>query len=572
MRGKGGCRCVRPKRDGAGCRFRWEVAALLLVVVTGATGALAAAPAGTDSLAADLFEQYRWEDPLETARLLAEIQEGGLPLTTADWERLGLSPSLMTGELPEISAIEAGWSGQVTWQGRSPQVGIGSRITRLRCRWRQVAGALRWRVGADGEQELGGTVEARQGVWKAAGGGVGLHHGLGLFCAGPGRWRSLSAAMPLLSGGQGGKGFAGAADRCAVWGLLTEVNAGPGRLACLVGRNQDPPRSRPRSEVRLLRAAAGRDRGVELSCLAGRQGGDTGASLAVAAQPAWGAVRAEAAFWLPDGDQSPARAWAAAGCLRDDRWRLEAQLAVAERQAVLLARRPACLGSWNGWGWAVRGYLRFGDRTRVLGLWARNRGRQNDTAGPETETTVIWELGGEWRPTPGIRCEVRHRASQDVDRGWADRLPWLPALQLASRLRSQTVILVRGGSRDLDWRAEIRMLAQRRDPAPAGTVAQTERRSLLAWRGVWLWRPGWRLRAGWAWAWGEGIDLVSVANPLAGVVLPRHWGSWSGEVSGGIEKQAGPLACQFGLVVRNPARQDSRPPSLEWLGGVRWSW
>ena len=50
---------------------------------------------------------------------------------------------------------------------------------------------------------------------------------------------------------------------------------------------------------------------------------------------------------------------------------------------------------------------------------------------------------------------------------------------------------------------------------------------------VWSWRLGHGL------AWGEPVDLLGAVNPLPGLVLPRHWGSWQSETQASLGVRRG---------------------------------
>jgi hypothetical protein len=115
---------------------------------------------------------------------------------------------------------------------------------------------------------------------------------------------------------------------------------------------------------------------------------------------------------------------------------------------------------------------------------------------------------------------------QEVDRRLrSQRYPWAPATEenLSHLFRGRIRFEGTQGS----WRLKAGVVVLHRERAREGGL-----RTLVSATVIRRGRLGWRV--GHALAWGRPVDLVSVINPVPGLVMPRHWGNWLGETHAGL--------------------------------------
>ncbi len=98
------------------------------------------------------------------------------------------------------------------------------------------------------------------------------------------------------------------------------------------------------------------------------------------------------------------------------------------------------------------------------------------------------------------------------------------------------------------------------------------RRSLISLTGKYRAGRTWKLRGGWVTAWGDPVDLVSAISPLAGFVLPRHWGRWRSETVLGLEWVGRGARVQAAGSLRQPEpASGERNVGTIWVeAGARW--
>ena len=153
------------------------------------------------------------------------------------------------------------------------------------------------------------------------------------------------------------------------------------------------------------------------------------------------------------------------------------------------------------------------------------------------------------------RWRVHLRGRADRDAAWSPAAPWLSPRHEIAPLRLGVALRVQhpvaAGRLSVDWR-------QHRDD---GRVRHLLR---CGWRRDW---PRLRLRAEVQSAWGEVVDVVSLAVPVSGYYVVQHWGRW---VSGGwlgLEGRGG-WRWQAAVVARWPVEPASRA-RLEGRLGLR---
>jgi hypothetical protein len=125
----------------------------------------------------------------------------------------------------------------------------------------------------------------------------------------------------------------------------------------------------------------------------------------------------------------------------------------------------------------------------------------------------------------------RARSTAERRWSWSARFPWLPPAGEPSRIRGQVQLGVQWESGER--RLQVRVQHQREDDA-----GLRESRTLVTCSGRWSLGSRWRLRCGQGSAWGDPVNLMTAIAPLAGRVIPRHWGTWRSEIHLGVGWEA----------------------------------
>ncbi len=525
--------------------------AAVLLLVSCLTGVAAPAPSALSAPSAPSarpLDEYAWVDPEETAALLARLAAAGVELSPDDLARLvGARVSATTASTPVASRARR--SGQIVWRNSwNPDDPTTTRL-RVYLTAGPVSGRLRAQATDGSRSDRSGTVNVVGNGWRVVGGGAGMQHGFGLLAAAPGRWHSLSASASLAADRPGLTNFGGAADRLAVLGGGVAGQFGTISCAALVGR----PLVTPAVEVGLLRCSLTLGT-TTVSALRGATGATAGTSLAFSDRTRRRHLDFEFASWRSAPRQARQYAWAAGYRLRlTAAFLLEGQCSAAgSGEEFLLARRPATLPGWDGWGWVIRCRQRLGKTVRVWLLAAGGHRRDSRADTPLRLRDHRREFALEWRCRPELRAEFRVRRRTRTRYAWSTHYPWQPAaiadwdtrLDVTARLEARTD---RGTAR-LDWRTMYE-----------SSVDGPACRHLVAVAGRWFWQPQWLVRAGVTWSWGDALDLVSAANPLTGMVLPRHWGKWALGTNAGLEKISRRWRVQLAVARRERDRRARSP-------------
>lgn len=524
------------------CEGREAAVVVLFLVVSVWT---AAGASRADDPAADDLANLPWLDPEEAAALLVELEEAGLVPTDLDLRGLGLEPSgaAEADVRPPTDPAAATMRTDPNWSCRLEARDDGRTRASLDGRCGPLhAGVRASRPPRGLAAALGGCLWAEQATWSMAVGGVGVQHGLGLFCAGPGRARSATIASSLVGGEAGLRHWSSPDGTTGVRGLAAQGGLGPLEAGALVGRLTEGADGSTGARAAWLALRRG---SLDVSCAVSPGPGEAGRGVAVRFTGPHLDVQAERADWKPVGGQ---RAAATAIAVR---WRerglvVEGLAAAAVAPAApRLGCRPACLIGWDGQGWAVRTQVAAGARVTATLLAAGAADRPARTRALDRDLRHQTEAGVAGRLRGRMAWSLRWRRREDVRWAPDEEAPWLPP-QRTRRVITETVV----AEAAVDLPADEVVGALRCVERDDGTSDGRRVVATIRWRRL-IGRVRWT--AGGGWAWGDPVAVTTVSTPALGLAVPRAWSAWDAEVYAGGEASLGPGWVQFAVARRMPA-------------------
>jgi hypothetical protein len=517
-----------------------------------------------DSTLAAILAQADWVDPDAAAQLLAELNASGSVLTGEDWRRLALpAQDASRATSPADSHPPGGWHGRFSWRIRLSPAGLPVYSGNLKTRWQSCQGGLRWYRTADGQTYRQGYAGWNHGHWRLLAGGFGWQWGHGLLWSGPGQWRGLSVTTSLVPRDGEGKGHTGLPDRQTIQGGFAQGGFGGWRLVVLAGRPHTGPLAVTDRAVVAVGTTVGFRQGL-IGVMWSRQGDGRGGSVTLRSRLGPIQLQMESALWQAGPARPWRQSWVAAGRWRHTSWLVELVSMTSNGAGAPVGRQPALLSGWLGWGWALRGWKLLGKHTRISWLLARGEGRDVTRALPSSANELHLELALRWRAATGWTGEVNHRLARDSQMGWDGRYPWLPPELMQEKYKTQTQVTLRGRWRQVQTTLAVRRLQE--DRLVSVTSPRVRRsRQLVGIRVAWRQWATWDLRAAWYWAWGDDVDLVSVASVVPGYVSLRHWGRWQAETHVSLGWRVTSMRLQAGLARRLPVDRESLRP---WWEGV----
>lgn len=407
---------------------------------------------------------------------------------------------------------------------------------------------LRARRSASGDDLMAGTAAGTVGALGLRLGGWTWRHGFGLAAGGAGRSGALAADGSLGPGSGGGRGWTGSPEPGSAVGAAVGWR-GPWSADAAWGRRED-------GTVLTVTSLGHPDGAWQLVAVA-----DGPSGLAGGAAGRWRRGPWRGAWEVA---LRPAAAAPAVGChvgwdVR--RFALASVLvAVPRGPAWEQAAAQPLLGSRAGTLCALRGTWRPRPGASIAALVAVAARDGGDLPAPEHR--LVSDILGRTDLAAGLEAEARLRTTARTVWEWAEAWPWAAPIQAPGR-RTQVLGLALGRRQETPrWRLRLVSLAV--DHAPTAgrrTLAGAEVRDGGA--GPVAWRLAWRV------AWGAPVDLVDAVSPLPGLVVPRHWGRWSGGWFAGIGLTAGPWALDAAADLRE-AMGGGR--SLELWAGARARW
>ena len=498
--------------------------------------------------------------------LLEELSRSGMAPIAADLEQLGLpTGQVRRPRFREISAppVQSGrrsrWRGSLDLRRDLRDARLPRLRARLTLRGPGAQAAVRLqRIGAE-RASAAGYVVAERLHWRLFAGTIGWHQGFGLICAGPSRWRSLSATASLAPGSAGPSGTCATSPSRTVLGGQIGWRNDAVDVAFLAGSvpgadGRDAPVMWGRISGRgtngsgsLLVGRAGGGDGFSLSG-AWRHGGDPDVKIRIEADVELAAWRRAGPIPVVGHRRRLAPLWSARVRLTGARGLLEGQIAGSRTGAAPpFGLRPAALPGHDGSGWAVRGRWKPTSAVIVTALMAGSRVRESIAAMPADRRRATFGVALAGRPAPGWRLTLDYRWRGSSAAAIVATEPWAPPREAQRRDRRLLAAhLRRNGDR---WMC---LLGLRTVVESGAGVPQ--RRNLLESRGEIVLAGNWLLRAGWAVAWGADVDLIGVAAPLPSLSTLRHWGRWREELICGLQRLLVGWHWQVAVSLRRPDR------------------
>jgi len=390
--------------------------------------------------------------------------------------------------------------------------------------------------------------------------------GYGLLCGAPGRGQSLTADSGLGPRTDRMVTWLGPPDSRAVRGIGLQARNRSWRLRGMSGRRTASPAGAPLADhlsaVQL--GYGGASLRISAACL--REYRSLGASLA----GGWNRGEFSGDFETLAWRQEPNIPVTGAAVLRL-RWRLgraaglEGQWGFADLPSGPgLASRPQVLPGWSGQGTVLRGFIRGGPGLEVRALI--HLAQHLDRVGVRNKyRKVLADLQVYKKWGPRFDLAVRYRGTGTQGWSWSPRYPWLPPE--AGRQQKKSILSVQFNGRWSGLQGGFLVRTYGLD-----SLSGSGRRSLVKLSARFSPAGNLKLRGAWVTAWGDPVDLVSAIVPVAGMVLPRHWGTWRSETVLGAEWSARRARLQGAGSWRQPEGLDRVGALLTvWLeAGYTW--
>ncbi len=494
-----------------------------------------------------------------------ELSNADVPLTQLQWLEILESNTVANGQsgLPATDRFE----GYVGWRQQWTSLTNGSWTARMNLEAMGVHLRLRQIHRSQGISESGGFFVYTNSNLSVGVGDFGINHGFGLLKTGPGRGAYLAADSKLGLKGQGVRRWAGGYDSGAVrggtvqwkshyWDALvvigsvratgeTETSFGlQEKMIRLGGHAKD-------NQWGVLVASSGKDMGVSLT------GSKTGKRL-------HGSV--EVAGWKAGQEVQPAFAWAMEVGLEPlKNWILEGIVVATDGAGIFTGGHlPYIPAGEDGRGWFLRTGRRISRKGQLL-LVVGKMGHRTPTGTGQRHQSTLLDLQGRWLPQAGIEISGRWRRRQRKSEKWSAIYPWQPPHLAAQELRSVLTCQINCKFNPVTTRIMARLYQQ-------GKNAAWGTRSLITFSVVYWLDSSSAIQGSNTTSWGDPIDLVSALSPMAGLVLPRHWGSWREETTLGFRFEWGFFQGRLGFSRRVPENYntDEVQTSIWANGSIRW--
>jgi len=420
----------------------------------------------------------------------------------------------------------------------------------------------RWRRNADQKNVTAFTAGLKTGSLNVQLGGVGMSVGYGLLISSPGRSGGLAAGQSLPSQANRIRGWATTPGKRSVVGVGMTWRSEHWGLMGMHGRLGDAGEGTQLSAVFVERQLGVVKTGMSLA----RVDGQLGASCSGQWQKSRHRFGFEWVLWEGTDRKTHHGVWLISWKMtRILGWAMEVQWSASNgSDGPATGIRPGVLDAWNGAGWAIRISSPSVKSWRLKVLLAESGGK--DWVGPhQSQTRGFFDVKIQGRPVPGWEFSSRwHQRIRTWD-AWSETYPWLPSQRVKEDRRQGLGLDLKSTGRKRGWVFSLRSLSRQ-------GAATNGRRSLASVRHRIKWGRNTSFLFSFQTAWGDPVDLVSAINPVAGLLLPRHWGHWSSEILAGMERTIWGTRIMVAISRREPTVEADRPPEhCLWAGArVRW--
>jgi len=496
-----------------------------------------------------------------------ELGNADVPLTRQQWMEILEQNAAFNDEsnLLEEVRFQGFWGWRQQWtspsnSGWNAKLDIESKGAHLR--YRQVN-------RSQGISGRGGFLVYNYSSLTVGVGDFGLNHGFGLLKAGPGRGSYLAADSRLGPKRQGVRRWAGGYDTGAVRGGTVHWSIGDKWDALLVfGSVHNPEKGEDSTllQEKMIRLGSITNSGHQWGVLVAASGKNRGMSLTGSAKGHGLHGSFEVAGWQAAEEVKPAFAWAMeVGLESRKNWVLEGIVVATDGAGIFTGGHlPYIPAGEDGRGWFLRTGRRVSGKGRLL-LVIGKMGHRTPTGTGQRHQSTLLDLQGRWLPKSGIEISGRWRRRQRKSETWSPIYPWQAPHLAGQELRSVLTCQLSCKFQPLTTRVMARLYQQGKD-ADWGT------RSLITISATYWLSSCYAVQGSNTTSWGDPIDLVSALSPMAGLVLPRHWGSWSEETTFGFRFEWNFLQCRLGCSRRVPENRMTQNNQISiWANGsIHW--
>ncbi len=439
------------------------------------------------------------------------------------------------------------------------ELGRMDSLNRLKIKSPYFSARGRWQNTREGETIQALSAALNFGSLQIRAGGLGLTAGYGLLLSSPGRSGGLAAGQALQPQRNRLKGWATAPDNRSSLGMGFSWAPRGWSIMGLHGR-QDEAREGTTIKAVCVGKTLGRfNVGTAVMEMAGQRG----LSLSGGFSEGGRHLGFEWALWGRKGQSTKQGVWLVSlntplmwGAVLGVQW-----AASNGSAGPVMGVRPWVLDAWAGAGWAVRLSTRKLKSWRLKLLWAQSRG--HDWVGAHQSQSKqfidILVLGKPW-----LQGELSLRWHQRIRcwEAWSEDHPWLPPALVKEDERQGFTLRWKFVNPGRVWTYSLRSLG-RQGATTNGrrTLFSVRHRRTLAGKTSFL--------VSFQTAWGAAVDLVTASSPMRGVLLPRHWGHWSSEISAGLEFPLWGMKLMAAVARREPAAGEDRQPDVGIWAGAR---
>lgn len=420
----------------------------------------------------------------------------------------------------------------------------------------------RWRKSRDGQKMQAITARAYLGSLQLQVGGLGMSSGYGLLISTPGRSGGLAAGLSLPLQKNRIKGWASSAEKRSALGVGFSWKPNGWQVMAMHGRVGDPDQGLEQSAVSVQKHQESFTYGAAIMETQGQRG--------VSLNGRWLNGRHLLGFewvqWGQDNLQNRQGVWLVA--LKSDLgWglTLEAQWAAANGSVGPASGvRPVVLDAWGGAGWAVRVSRGFMKSWRLKLLLAESRGHDWDGL-HQIQSKQFVDILVMGRPQPHWNVSARwHQRMRSWD-AFSESYPWLPPALVKQDERLGLTLDAKFAGASGTWVYSLRSLGR-------NGATSSGRRTLVSVRHRRSLAKNISLLLSFQTAWGAAVDLVTAISPIGGVLLPRHWGSWSSEILAGVDFSVLAIRLMVAVSHREPAAGQERLPEMGIWAGAKSLW